>query len=157
MYGQTLMIDYASFDDRRIKHMEIIQAVIGRLGNDSFLVKGWAITIAGAFFGFAVNSTNWQLALAGLLPTLSFWGLDGYFLRSERLFRALHEHVRKGSGDVEPFFMGATTDHFVEVVSKDPNLNVSSWWRTCWSRTLAVFYGAICISALGVIVVISSG
>lgn len=41
--------DYESFEDRRIKHLELIQAVVGRLGNDGFLMKGWALTVAGAF------------------------------------------------------------------------------------------------------------
>lgn len=38
---------YESFEDQRIKHLDMLQAVIGRLGNDSFLVKGWAVTVAG--------------------------------------------------------------------------------------------------------------
>ena len=28
------------------------------------------------------------------MPVLLFWGLDGYFLWQERLFRALYDHVR---------------------------------------------------------------
>jgi len=34
----------------------MVQAVITRLGNDSFLVKGWAVTVNGVFLGFAVSS-----------------------------------------------------------------------------------------------------
>ncbi len=34
--------------------MEMLQAVIGRLGNDSFLIKGRAVTVAAAFLGSAV-------------------------------------------------------------------------------------------------------
>ena len=30
----------------------------------------------------------------GLVPVLIFWGLDGYFLWQERLFRALYDHIR---------------------------------------------------------------
>lgn len=44
----------------------MIQAAIGRLGNDSFLVKGWAVTVAGVFFGFAVNGSTSALAFASL-------------------------------------------------------------------------------------------
>jgi hypothetical protein len=148
------MTGYDSFGGQRIKHLEMIQGVIGRLGNDSFLVKGWAVTVAGAFFGFAVNSGDWKLAVASVLPTVSFWGLDTYFLRSERLFRALYDHVRSGTGRVEPFFMGATTGTFIKVLAKGPDQDLSSWRRTFWRPTLAVFYGALVASALAVILVI---
>jgi hypothetical protein len=73
--------DYGSFEPERIKHLELIQAVVRRLGNDGFLMKGWALTVAGAFYGFAINKSKWQLAVAALVPTAIFWGLDSYFLR----------------------------------------------------------------------------
>jgi hypothetical protein len=31
-------------DERRVKHLEMIQAVVARLGNNAFLIKGWSIT-----------------------------------------------------------------------------------------------------------------
>jgi hypothetical protein len=34
------MSGYEAFDANRIKYLEMIRAVIDRLGNDSFLVKG---------------------------------------------------------------------------------------------------------------------
>src|SRR4051812_14452070 len=105
--------DYATIEDNRIKHLEMIQAVIGRLGNDSFLVKGWAITVAGAFFGFAVNSDKAYLALVSVVPTVFFWNLDTYYLWAERLFRILYDDVRT-SDSVTPFFMAATSDDFIK-------------------------------------------
>lgn len=139
-----MMADYTSFDDRRIKHMEMIQAVIARLGNDAFLVKGWAVTIAGVFFGFAVDAKNGDLAVASLLPTVFFWGLDAYFLRSERLFRALYDRVREGTGDVGPFYMGATSGDFVKLAPK----GVSSRWKAIVRPTIVGFYGALLLSAV---------
>jgi hypothetical protein len=44
-----------ALDDQQIKHLEFVQAVIIRLANDSFLMKGWALTVAGLIFGFAVD------------------------------------------------------------------------------------------------------
>ena len=140
------MDGYGSFEDQRIKHLEMIQAVIGRLGNDSFLVKGWAITVSGVFFGFAINSEDWKLAIASVLPTVMFWGLDAYFLRCERLFRALYERVRTNPTAVTPFYMSATSADFVQGVEG----RLSSWWATLWRPTLSVFYGVLLISAIGV-------
>ena len=101
------MADPDSGDRAWLKHLEFIQAVITRLANDSFLMKGWALTVAGAFYGFAVKGTNWKLAAIGLMPVLVFWGLDAYFLRQERLFRRLYNQVRERNPRIEPFAMNA--------------------------------------------------
>lgn len=144
--------DYDSFEDHRIKHLEMIQAVIGRLGNDSFLVKGWAVTVAGVFFGFAVNKTDAGLAIVSLLPTALFWGLDTYFLRAERLFRVLYDHVRIPLAGVEPFFMAATAPAFVEALPPGREKDEASRWKTFKSVTLLIFYGGLVLSALVVAV-----
>lgn len=145
---------YESFEDQRIKHLEMLQAVIGRLGNDSFLVKGWAVTVAGVFFGFAVNKEDVGLAVASVLPTLLFWGLDTYFLRAERLFRALYDQVRKRAAEVEPFFMAATATSFVGALPPGQQRDAGSWRKTLWSGTLLTFYGGLLLSALIVAVAV---
>jgi hypothetical protein len=116
-----------------IKHLEFIQSVITRLATDSFLMKGWALTVAGALFGFAAKGTDWKIALVGLMPVAAFWGLDAYFLRQERLYRILYDHVRRSDTDVEPFAMAASR-YAPEV---------PSWELTLISRTLWPFYGLI--------------
>ncbi len=141
------MGSYDAFDANRIKHLEMIQAVIGRLGNDSFLVKGWAVTVAGVFFGFAVNGSDSALAFASLLPTVAFWGLDTYFLRAERLFRALYDRVRTDEAGVPAFSMAATSAEFVASAA-DGSGNIASWWGTLRRPTVAVFYGGLIVSAL---------
>lgn len=144
--------DYSSFDEPRIRHLEMIQAVISRLGTNSFLVKGWAVTVSGAFLGFAIDGKKWGLALAGLLPTLLFWGLDTYFLRAERLFRALHDAVRTATGTspVEPFFMDATKS---EVASSSAD---ASWGEVVVSPTLSLFYGALAVAAVVVAAILAN-
>jgi hypothetical protein len=127
--------DLDSSADERLKHLEFIQAVISRLANDSFYMKGWALTVAGAFYGFAVKGTNWRVAAIGLMPVVVFWGLDAYFLRQERLFRSLYDQVRQHNPAVEPFSMNAAAYA----------TGVASWGRILFSRTLAPFYGPVFI------------
>ena len=59
------MADPDGADGAWLKHLEFIQAVITRLANDSFLMKGWALTVAGAFYGFAVKGTSGKWRLSG--------------------------------------------------------------------------------------------
>jgi hypothetical protein len=142
------MLSYNDLEPNRVKHLELLQAVISRLGNDSFLVKGWAVTVAGAFVGVALSSEKWQLALASLITTFCFWGLDTYFLRTERLFRALYDHVAGENVAVAPFFMSATGPRFIEIVKVGESKDVVSWWKTAQRPTLSIFYGVLTLSAV---------
>src|SRR6266545_1540679 len=129
-------------DDAQVKHLEFVQAVIARLANDSFLMKGWALTVAGIILGFAADNLSWRMAAAAFLPVAAFWGLDAYFLRQERLFRRLYDAVRRSDPRVEPFCMD-TQDHAGEV---------GSWRATVVSRTLLPFYGVVLL--LGVVLIL---
>ena len=75
-------------DDKR-KHLDLLQGAISRMASNSFLLKGWSVTLATALFGLAAKESKPNLALLALLPILVFWGLDAYYLGYERRFRAL--------------------------------------------------------------------
>ena len=140
------MTSYDEFDAGRVKHLEFIQAIIARLGNDAFLVKGWAVTVTGILLGFAVSQEDGWLAAVSAVPTLAFWGLDTYFLRAERLFRALYEATRAGLLEAPPFFMAATEAAFVAAARKrDPA--AGSWLKTATRPTLWIFYTALLVAA----------
>ena len=113
------------------KHLEFIQNVIARLANNSFLMKGWAITVAGAFYGFGVQQKLWELAAIGLLPALSFWWLDAYFLRAETMFRCLYNSVGRNPKAHEPFDMNHRA--FEKEVGSPTGM--------MFSQTLRVFHG----------------
>jgi hypothetical protein len=144
---------YASVDPNRLKHLEMIQAVVARLAGNSFLIKGWSVTIAGAFLGLAVSRGEAKLAGIGVVPIAIFWGLDAYFLYAERLFRALYDLVRQDSCDVEPFFMGATGPAFAKVLESH-GVRAISFRDAVWRPTVWVFHGALVTASALVIVAI---
>ena len=80
-----------------VKHLEIIQGIINRLGHDSFLIKGWSMAIlaAGIIFTSRNEIQSIWIVLAFLIPVIGFWILDGYFLWQERLFREVYKEVGK--------------------------------------------------------------
>lgn len=118
------------------KHLEFIQGVINRLATASFRLKGWAVVLVAALFVLMREELG-GLAPIVLLPVLIFWGLDGYFLWQERLFRALYDHVR-----------------VLQEGSVDFSMNVSAFrngWKQTWmgailSITLIMFYGALAVA-----------
>jgi hypothetical protein len=148
-------MDYADFEDERIQHLEMVQAVISRLSNEGFLVKGWAITVAGAFFGFAISGESWPLAAVSLVPTMAFWYLDATFLRSERLFRALHSHVQRGTGKVAAFDLSATHKDFVAVAAEDPGAGIDSLRSAMKRPAICGLYMALVLSAAALIIILA--
>ncbi|MFJ6834101.1 hypothetical protein [Streptomyces sp. NPDC091209] len=119
----------------RLKHLEFLQAVITRLSNQSFLVKGWALTLAAGVFAVASSQQSWQVAVSGLVPLACFWSLDGMFLRQERLFRYLYDDVRRPESQVEALSMDV-----------GPYLGRISWSGATFSTTLQLFYGALLVA-----------
>jgi hypothetical protein len=117
--------------EAKLKHLEMIQAVISRMAHNSFLLKGWSVTLTSALFVLAANDAKPQFILVALFPALMFWGLDGYFLWQERLFRALYDRVRVA--DLVDYSMNTA-----------PCLGeTKSWWQTIRSKTLLAFHGVI--------------
>jgi hypothetical protein len=77
--------------DHQLKRLDHLQSVIQRLAGNSFLIKGWAVTLVSAILGFAVkDSPTSRIAYLALIPALIFWGLDGYYLALERRFRKIY-------------------------------------------------------------------
>ena len=144
------MSPFNAMDEKTVKHMEFIQAVITRMSGNSFLIKGWTVTIAAALFALAGASAKPVIILIVLLPALSFWGLDAYYLRQERLFRALYNDVRlsvvKGNQAqiVEPFSLSTTKYQS----------QISSWFGVLWSPTVFAFHGVI-VGATGLVFLIT--
>ena len=81
--------------ENKRSHLEMIQGVVNRLSHNSFLLKGWSVILVSAMFAIAAKDSNMIFIYLAYFPAISFWGLDGYFLHQERLFRALYDHVRK--------------------------------------------------------------
>ncbi|OLB81480.1 MAG: hypothetical protein AUI14_03125 [Actinobacteria bacterium 13_2_20CM_2_71_6] len=90
----------------RLRHIELIQEVINRHAQNSFIVRGWSVTLVSAVFAVLVTQggTARGLVLLAIAPTLIFWGLDAYFLWKERQFRRLFAAVarRLRDGDAAP-------------------------------------------------------
>lgn len=150
--GTSPVLSYKDFDAARIKHLEMVQVVIGRLAGNGFLMKGWAITVAGVFFGFAVNVERWELALASMVPTIVFWSLDAYFLRAERIFRELYRRIATQDPGVEPFFMAATGAAFIRHLPEE----TTSYRRTAFRRpVLALFYGGLLLAGALILAVVA--
>lgn len=77
-------------------HLGFIQDTIARMANNSFLLKGWTVSVTAGILAFVATGPNPLFAWIGLFPTTAFWLLDAYYLKQERLYRKLYDDVRAG-------------------------------------------------------------
>jgi len=119
-------------------HLEMIQGVINRLSNNSFLLKGWTVVLVSAMFALAAKDTKPLFIYLAYFPVFIFWLLDGYFLWQERIFRVLYDDVRIMEEDKINFSMYPSTDEIQSV----------SFIAAVFSKTLAAFHGTILLVIL---------
>lgn len=94
----------------RIAHLTMLQGVIARMGANSFTLKALSATFgsAGVAVMASVDNPTPYYALAAVVPMMIFWLMDAQYLRYERAYRKLYDHVRKGE-EVEVYDMNAAT------------------------------------------------
>jgi hypothetical protein len=90
-------------DEDQRKYLEMIQAVIARLASNSFILKGWSVTLVSGLIGFAGRQREAQVVLLALLPAITFWMLDAYYLAQERQQRELFSRARDGGSPAYTF------------------------------------------------------
>jgi hypothetical protein len=121
-------------DEFRLRHLADIQAVIARLSQSSFAIRGWSVTLVSIVFAiFVTAGGDHVMIFTTLIPTAIFWTLDAYYLRKERLFRQLHNaaarQLTQPNPDealaVMPFDM--STDRYRRVTHR---CFAPSWCRT---------------------------
>jgi len=134
-------------DEKQVHHLDMIQAVINRMAQNSFTLKGWALTLIAGTFALSAKEANHWFMLVAIVPVVAFWGLDSYYLRLESKFRQLHDEVRGLSGEewsASPFDMNP--DRFDD--------RVDSWFKLLFSRSEAGYYMPVLIVTIGIVVAV---
>ena len=115
--------------EKVVKHLEMTQSIINRLGRNSLLLKSWSMTILVAAMVLVAREENPYFVFALLLPVAGFWILDGYFLWQERLFRQVYNDIRQ-----------QTDTDFKMDLAKHKDKPKCRWLSAMFSITLTIFY-----------------
>jgi len=118
--------------DFMIKELEIIQGIINRMAYNSFMIKGWTITLVVATLLLKGGKYNTFIAF---IPIVVFWFLDAYFLRLERLYRRLYNWVKDNRLKTQDFLFDLNYKRFEREEESIP--------RIMFSITLVWFYGSL--------------
>ena len=73
------------------EHLKLIQGVVTRLAGNSFLLKGWAVTLVAGLTALAKADADRDIAWIACGVIAVFAVLDAYYLATERSFRKLYE------------------------------------------------------------------
>lgn len=129
--------------EKRIKHLEMIQAIITRMASNSFALKGWAVTLVAGIFALSSKEADKLYFLIAYVPIIIFWGLDTYYLRQERLFRCLYNSVRVKSDTEIDFCMNTSEFKSNETQYQNCLLSTTEIW----------FYLPLALLSTGVIII----
>jgi hypothetical protein len=125
-------------EENKRKHLEFLQLTITRMNVNSFLLKGWTITLIAALFALAAKDANANYVMIAYIVIPSFWTLDGYFLSIERRYRDLYNEVaKKTEADID-FDMNHT--RFAK--------GDRTWVSGIFSSTLLIFYAVSVVTTL---------
>jgi hypothetical protein len=130
-------------DENKRTYLLMIQNIIDRLSQNSFLIKGWSITIVSALFALAAQNMNLAFIYLAYFPSIAFWLLDGYFLRQERLYRSLFNQARLTNERLVDFSLDTSA----------LQQSVPNWSHILSSKTILLFHGSIIFSILSVMIV----
>ncbi len=128
------MGDNENLKEYMLKEIDLIQGIINRMAHNSFMIKGWAITLV--VVALLLQGTKYQVLLA-FIPLLVFWFLDAYFLWQERMYRKLYDWVISNRLKTDEYLFDMNAYRFKEAVQ--------SRFRIMFSITLGWFYGSIAI------------
>ena len=130
-----------------LKELDLIQSCILRMANNSFQLKGWAITLAT--LAFAVMPGE-KAKFAALIPVFAFWYLDAFYLRLERLYIKMYNWVlNERPGGNTTYLFNLNPERFADDVNSIANLMMST--------TLRRFYGSLIVAIFIAVLLFTCG
>lgn len=131
-------------DKENILHKEIdlIQGIITRMANNSFLLKGWIVSLIAVLIALtdqtivATKLTYFNFIL--ILPVIVFWYLDAFFLHKEKCYRRLYNWTvsNRATSDENLYSLDYT---------RFENDEKGIWTIMFTNKTLFPFYGLIAL------------
>ena len=111
------------------QYFTIIQDVINRMAQNSFLIKAWTVTLIAAILVLTFSIVNSLIFGALLAIAIIFWVLDSYYLKLERVYRRLYKSKVEEYNDNQKRksmkLFDMDYEPFLELEQKIPRIMVS--------------------------------
>ena len=129
--------------DVKIKQLEMLQAVINRMASNSFVFKGWSVTIIAGLSAFATSDSNKKLLMVAFLATLLLWAVDAYYLSLERQYRLLYE--KRAKQKPKEISLSMKLSEYSKL---------KSWLKALFAPVLLGFFGAASVLIVVTVILI---
>jgi hypothetical protein len=84
-HDSSLGVDNEDNKEIMLKEIDLIQSCINRMSQNSFIIKGWAISLNGIIVAlFADKGHPIITQIICIVSILCFWYLDAFFLLAEK-------------------------------------------------------------------------
>lgn len=148
------------------KELDLIQDVIKRQAANSFQVKTWMMSIVTAILAFkneeifsAGKTPHHQgiwISLILLLPIICFWFLDGFFLKTEKIYREIYQWVLRNRPLTDDYLYDLNTftrKDYSKPGASDLNLEAEAKtvWDALFTTTLSLFYLVPFVLVIGLV------
>ena len=88
-----------------LKTIDLLESCISRMAQNSFIVKGWTITLTGVILALVPETLDVRLiCIICSMLIISFWIVDALYLKNERKFRNKYEKLIKNPDKEEYWF-----------------------------------------------------
>lgn len=137
------------------KEIDLIQTCITRMAQNSFMLKGWYLSLVAILITilFGQSFKLEIIALFILVISVAFWGLDAFFLKTETLYRWKYEWVIqdriKGNSNNEFQYDLNPYNKKMWIAAADKNV---CFMKFVLSKTLLPIYGVPTAIAFGMLI-----
>ena len=138
------------------KEIDLIQSCINRMAQNSFIIKGWTVSLIAVVLALLPESVDIKLlCILGILATLCFWYLDAFFLKMERLYRWKYEWIIKNRLSSNEYFFDLNPTN---VNMWNPDKNNKAKQEPCilkvmFTKTLMPIYLTLIVLSLIVFII----
>lgn len=130
------------------KELDLTQAVINRMADCSFKMKGWAVMIVSALFvllsKIEIHQYKWIVFVFPLIPLIFMAYLDALYLRQERLYRTWYDYLvstRLIDTDVLPLSLYALNPKKIfAYVREKGDTPCKQTFKALFSKSVICFY-----------------
>ena len=129
--------------EKKMKHLEMVEGIIERMGNNSFQLKGWAVTLVSIIGALSAQGSDRRFFLLSFLPLAAFWLLDSFYLQKERKYRILYKNISIKEESNIDFNMDTRN-----IVMSGKEASRICYFKCLFSITEVLFYGVIVVAVL---------
>lgn len=124
------------------KEIDLIQGCINRMAQNSFLIKGWTVTLFTVVLALLPEKVEQNnrilLGVVMLAISIMFWYMDSFFLATEKNYRKVYSWVLQERLKNNRQLMYELNFKKYEI---EANLSATSLCEVAFAKTLKYFYG----------------